>query len=266
MKRRTRNAMAAWLLITASGQCLAALEASPGNVAQPECEVSRTSSLYQIGTVIGGGGTAIVKDKKSGVGKTLKSGDLVYYVSLIEGVKYYSTEKQIEIIDKSPLTPDTAVVPGTKYQVSGTFFNKAGRKFDLIRVGSGFNSFYVMVDDTGSICSSRLNDKLVFVGMPVVYQGIPLQSVTEESPVANPRNTSIAVTLKEFDAATFSLDIAILVNGRVQTRKTMSYDLFAGSAKIGDMEITVSKTQNGLVVTSLEEPADYNAWMKNVFK
>ncbi|MEC4720451.1 hypothetical protein RY831_14910 [Noviherbaspirillum sp. CPCC 100848] len=245
-----------------STAAMAGIPPTPGNVPQLPCEVSRVSSLHELGQVAIGR-TFVTKDRKSSVGNAIGAGDLVYYVSLVDGVKYYTTPKQIEILDGSPLTPDVALVPAGKYESFGTFRDKNGRRFDLVAVGG----FTVMVDDTGMICSTRLNDRLVSVAMPTVYQEVPVTATMGEAAAANPRRVSIAVTVREIDAASFSLDVSVLVNGQAQQRRTSTFDLFSGQAKIGDLEVAVSRgPAGGLKIDSLVEPADYDIWLKQIFR
>lgn len=240
----------------------AAIPPSAGNVAQQPCEASRVSSLREMGQV-STGRNLVTKDRKTNVGNVLKPGDLVYYVALVDGVKYYTTPKQIEIVDGSPMTPDVALTPSGKYDSLGIYKDKKGRSFDLVAVGG----FIVMVDDGGMVCSTRLDDRLVSVGMPTVYQELPIKSVLDEAPIANPRRISVAVTVREMDAATVSLDMAVLINGKAQHRRTSTFDLFSGQAKIGDLELAISRTGSGGVkVDSIVEPANYDLWIKQVFR
>lgn len=254
--------MAAFLPLFLSTNAMAGIPPSPGNAPQLPCEVSRVNSLRELGQVALGR-SFVTKDRKSSVGNSIGIGDLVYYVSLVDGVKYYTTPKQIEILDGSPLTPDVALVPAGKYEAFGTFRDKNGRRFDLVAV----DGFTVMVDDTGMICSTRLNDRLVAVAMPTVYQELPVAATLTEAPVANPRRISIAVTVREMDAASFSLDVSVLVNGQAQQRRTSTFDLFGGQAKIGDLEVAVSRgPSGGLKIDSLVEPSDYDLWIKQIFR
>lgn len=254
--------LAAILPLTAAASATAAIPPSAGNMAQQPCEVSRVSSLRELGQVATGR-NFMTKDRKTNVGNLLKPGDLIYYVALVDGVKYYTTPKQIEIIDGSPMTPDVALTPAAKYESLGIYKDKKGRSFDLVAVGG----FIVLVNEAGMVCSTRLDDRLVSVAMPTVYQELPIKAVLDEAPVANPRRISIAVTVREMDAATLSLDMAVLINGKAQHRRTSTYDLFSGQAKIGDLELAISRTgSGGLKIDSIAEPANYDLWIKQVFR
>ncbi len=264
MHKMFKTAFIANLVICSSSY--AAVPITPGNVAQKVCPIgSRLTSLKKHGTVVGGGSaSAIVKDKKLGVGKPLNKGDVVYYVSMVEANKTYTTEKQVEIIDGSPLTPDVTIVPGQNYPIVGSFFSKDGRKYDMIPVGSRISGFLALVDDTGYLCSNRLNQKLEMVGMPTVYQQLPLKSVVEQIG-SQPRITSVAVIFTGSDGATFSYEYSLMLNGRVLEKKSLSFDLFSGIAQIGDLRISMEKSSNGGVLAkSIEEPSDYHLWFSKL--
>ncbi len=254
--------LAALLPLIVATSAIAAISPSAGNMAQQPCEASRVTSLRDLGQVATGR-NLVTKDRKTNVGNVLKPGDLVYYVALADGVKYYTTPKQIEIIDSSPMTPDVALTPAAKYESLGIYKDKKGRSFDLVAVGG----FIVMVDEAGMVCSTRLDDRLVSVAMPTVYQELPIKAVLDEAAVANPRRISIAVTVRELDAATVSLDMAVLINGKAQHRRTSTFDLFSGHAKIGDLELAISRPGSGGVrIDSIVEPANHDLWIKQIFR
>ena len=255
-----RASLAATLLLSLVAH--AGLDVTPGNIAQKPCdEAGRLIALYRVGTVIRGTGwTGVVKDKKTGLGNPLNPGDLVFYVALADARKTYSTDKQIEIIDKSPLTPDVAMVPQVNYPIVASFYNKAGRKFDILSVGTNdLNSFFAMVDDAGMVCSSNLNKSLVAVGLPTVYQELPIKAQVQEIP--NGKITAVAITLAKVDGATVSLDETVMVNGQVEMKKSYSFDAFSGNASIAGLNITFSKAgAGGITINSIDEPADLYLW------
>lgn len=239
------------------------LDVTPGNVPQADCPIFGFDTLYKLGSVSGSRGSIYLpKEKKTGAGKTLNPGDLVYYVSIVEGEKSYSTEKQIEIIDKQPLARDAVLKPGEKYKLTGRYVSKKGQKYDLVSMPG----FIVMVDEKGFICSTKLTRELGTIGIPTVYQEKPLIAQIEEAKLPDTRSASIAITLKEFDSATFTLDVSFLTGGKVKAKRALSFDLIAGKAKIGDLEITASRSGNGLEITSIVEPTDFAAWQRSVYQ
>ncbi|WP_342620447.1 hypothetical protein [Rhodoferax sp. GW822-FHT02A01] len=176
----------------------------------------------------------------------------------------YRTEKQIEIIDASPLTPDIKLTPQDQLSIAGTFISSAGQKFDLIAIGSTFNKIYAMVDESGFICSERLDEKLIGVGMPTTYQEIPLKAVILNP--GQPRTVSVAVTFMGLTGASASFQVAVMVNGQLETSKVSSFDVFAPSISIGDLSFSMKAEDGRMTITSLNEPEDYSAWVMGLRK
>lgn len=245
----------------------AGIPISEGNVQQKSCIGNRVDSLYKIGSVISGGTVLQVKDKRVNLGKPLAPGEVVYYVSLTDAKKVYQTDKQIEIVDSSPLTPDVAIAPNTDIVLAGTFISSTGKRFDLINVGSGFNHFFMPVNDAGFVCADRLEvNKLVAQGLPQVYQELPLRSAITEDPLAKSKVTSIAITYAGGSGATVSFEVVVMVNGNVEMKKVSSFDAFSSQANIGNLSISF-KAENGQVaISSIDEPAEYLPWLTQLRK
>ena len=245
---------------------IAAIPVTPGNVPQKKCGTSRVDSLVRMGTVARAGTVFSVADRRLNLGKPLAVGEVLFYASLTEGTKVYRTEKQIEIIDDSPLTPDIKVTPQDQMSLLGTFLSSKGQKFDLIVLGSSFSKVVAMVDDSGFICSDRLDEKLVAVGAPTTYQETPLKAVIIESCVGKSRTVSVAVTYMGLVGATASFQVAVMVNGQVESTKVSSFDVYAPQVNIGDLNFAMKVEEGRMVVTSLNEPDDYSAWLMSIRK
>lgn len=118
-----------------------------------------------------------------------------------------------------------------------------------------------MVDDAGFLCSDRLDDKLVAVGMPTVYQHEPLISEAADTGLSKPRTQAVAVTFLGLAGASASFEIAVMVNGTVEARKVSSFDAFSPTVQLGDLAMAIKVDGGGLTVTSLNEPTDYVRWL-----
>jgi len=89
-----------------SSAAFSAVQVSPGNELVSECDLpSRGEDFRTVGTLSSASGRS-VKKEITAVGKEIKQGDAVYYVQLEKSKIYYTSPKQIEIKDQSPLTPD----------------------------------------------------------------------------------------------------------------------------------------------------------------
>jgi hypothetical protein len=248
--------------IFSSASVLAALTASPGNIRQPSCGIGTDVSVQRFGTVaFGSGATSIVKSKKTNVNTKLKAGDVIFYVSMNDANKSYQTEKQIEIIDSSPLNPDIALTPDMQFRVVGTVVTRSGRSYDII----GVRSFFMLVDDTGFICSTTLDRNFTGRGMPVVHQELPLKEIITEVSYPTARTTSAAVTFVSADGATFSIDTTLMINGKVSKKQSSSFDLISGEATIGALILNAAKDPEGSVlVRSIKEPSNLHLWAASI--
>ena len=247
--------------LLAWGSAQAGIPVTEGNTPQKSCGAQRGHSLRTSGQVIPGNAAMTVKERRLNVGRPLNPGDVVFYVAMTEGKKVYTAEKQIEIIDSSPFTPDAAITPQDEIDVIGTFMAGNGRKYDLISLGGGANQFFALVADTGYLCSDRLNKGLVPVGLPTVYQEHPLKMAVIEPKLAKPRTVSVAISFVGVMGVTATFDVAVMVNGITEQRKTASFDVLAPNIQIGSMGLTLKNEDGKVVVTSLDEPADYTAWL-----
>jgi hypothetical protein len=233
--------------------------ASPteGNVAQQKCGASRFESLMAKGTLVRGSTSLSVTDRRQSVGKPLAPGEVLFYANLAEAKKVYRTKKQIEVIDSSPMTPDLRIPAAAQLPVVATFTANSGRRYDLVGVGGGYNRFLAMVDDAGFMCSDRLNDQLVAVGDPTVYQQDPLVAEAADPGLAKPRSQAVAVTFLGLSGASASFEVAIMVNGVVEAKKVSSFDAFSPNVQLGDLSFAIKVDGGALTVSSLTEPTDY---------
>jgi hypothetical protein len=238
---------------------IAGIPVTPGNLPQKKCGTSRIDTLMQNGLVKPAGPMYSVVEKRLNLGKPLAIGEMVFYASLAEGTKVYRTEKQIEIIDDSLLTSDIKITPADQLSFAGTFQSPKGQKFDLVAVGAGYNKIYTLVDEAGFMCSDRLDRNLIAVGAPTTYQELPLKAVVINP--ASPRIVSMGLT-----GATASFQLAVMVNGQLETAKVSSFDVYAPSIAIGDMSFAVKAEEGRLAITSLNEPEDYSIWLMQVRK
>ena len=240
---------------------LAGLTPTEGNVAQKKCGASRAESLTAMGTLVRGSTSLNVANRRLSVGKALAPGEVVFYADLAESKKVYRAKKQIEVIDSSPMTPDVKITPEMPLPVLGTFTSNSGRRYDVVSVGSGYSGFLTLVDDAGFLCSDRLDDKLVAVGMPTVYQQEPLISEAADTGLTKPRTQAVAVTFLGLAGASASFEVAVMVNGTVEARKVSSFDAFSPTVQLGDLAMAIKVDGGGLTVTSLNEPTDYVLWL-----
>lgn len=240
---------------------IAGIPITPGNVAQKKCGASRIDSLLRMGMVSRAGPVYSVADRRLNLGKPLAVGDVLFYVSLTEGSKVYRTEKQIEIIDDSPLTPDLKITPQDQLSIMGIYQSSKGQKFDLVLLGTNYSKIVAMVDEAGFMCSDRLDEKLIAVGAPTTYQELPLKPVIIQTGMGKPKTTSVAVTYMGLTGASASFQVAVMVDGQVEFSRVSSYDIYAPQINIGDMSFTVKVEEGRLAVTALNEPDDYGTWL-----
>lgn len=242
----------------------AAVQVTEGNVLQASCNFpSSLDDIRSVGTLTPGKGN-LVKNKKVSTGKLIATGDVVFYAQLEKSSSFYSSKKAAEIKDKSPFTPDKKLDADRKYPVWAYYTMKNGKKFAILDIRG-----YTMpvVNEDGFLCSDVImEDKgmLKSVGMPQAFQEIPFERV--EEPVGDGNTTAIAITFKEFDAVSFTFDVAILNNGRVVSRKIVGFDLLSGQADIGGLIVEVGAAGKASIkIKSIAEPLDYAVWMKRVF-
>ncbi len=232
---------------------------------QPACSDLPMSitDIRSVGTLTGPEGY-LVKNKKVAAGKSVSNGDVVYYAALEKSATFYTSKKAAQIPDRSPLTPDMQLDADRKYPAWGNYTMKNGKKFILLR--SGGYAFPVL-NENGFLCSDVIKsdkDGITTVGMPQAWQEVPFEKV--EEPVGDGQTVAVAITLKEFDSVSFTLDVAVLVNGKISSRKTVGYDLMSGSADIGGLIVEVAaEGKSAIKINSVTEPADYSVWLKKVF-
>jgi hypothetical protein len=266
MSLSTKSLGAAFAALFVATPAMAGLSVTPGNVEQKKCGASRFDSLAAMGTVTSGSSrtTVDVIDKRLNVDRPLNQGEVAFYVSTTETTKtkIYRSPKQIEIIDSSPLTPDVKISPYEPLPVIGTFTAKSEHRFDLIGAGTRNNRFVVMVDESGFVCSERLDSqRLVAVGAPTAYQGQPLVAEMIDANPPRPHVQSVAVTFMGLVGASANFDVSLMENGLVEARKTYSFDAFAPAIQIGDLNFVIKSEQGKVTVTSLTEPDNYGQWL-----
>lgn len=257
---------AIFLLAQTSAQyAFAAEPVTPGNVLQPSCDFP--TSLYDIrsvGVLTSGEGN-VVKNKKVSTGKSIATGDVIFYAQLEKSRTSYSTKKDAQIQDKSPITPDMKIDANRKYSVWGNLtMNGSGKKFALLDI-RGYA--LAVVNENGFLCSEVIRvmkNEFSSVGMPQAYQEVPFEKL--EEPVGDGNTTAIAMTLKEFDAVSFTIDLAVLKNGKVLSRKAIGFDLISGQANVGGLVVEVEADgKSALKIKSIVEPLDFSIWMKQIF-
>lgn len=251
-----------------SAGAYAAVQITEGNVLQPSCDFpSSLSDIREYGTLTSGQGN-LVKNQKVSTGQSIAAGDVVFYAQIEKSNSFYVSTKDAEIKDKSPFTPDKKLDANQKYQVWGNYIMKNGKKFAILAgVGGRFDYSMPVVNEKGFLCSDVImENKGCFesVGMPQAYQQIAFEKI--EVPVGDGNTTAIAITLKEFDAVSFTLEVAVLNNGRVASRKQVGFDLLSGQADIGGLIVEVASAGKAAIkVKSITEPLDYAVWLKKVF-
>jgi|GEM_PF-2242006 len=242
----------------------AAVQITEGNVLQESCNFpSGLTDIRSVGILTPGNGN-LVKNKKTSTGRSVSNGDVAFYVQLEKSSSFYVSKKAAEIKDKSPFTPDIKLDAERKYPVWGNYVTNSGKRFSLLDV-RGYS--FVIVKDDGFLCSDVVmfsKGELKSVGMPQAFQEQPFERV--EDPIGDGNTTAIAITLKEFDSVSFTLDVAVLNNGRVVSRKSVGFDLLSGRADIGGLIIEVEVTdKTAIKVKSITEPSDWAVWLKKVF-
>lgn len=243
----------------------AAVQITEGNVLQPSCNFpSSLDDIRSYGTLTSGQGN-LVKNKKVSAGKTIAAGDVVFYAQLEKSLSFYVSTKDAEIKDKSPFAPDKKLDANRKYSVWANYTMKNGKKFAFLSGTGGY--LMPIVNENGFLCSDVImEDKGVLksVAMPQAYQEIAFART--EEPAGDGNTTAIAITLKEFDAVSFTLDVAVLNNGRVASRKLVGFDLMSGQADIGGLIVDVESAGKAAIkIKTITEPLDYAVWLKKVF-
>lgn len=251
--------------LLASGLAAASVQITPGNVLQPSCDLGRFPNLRDLGTITSPEGN-LVKNRKISTGKSIAVGDMVFYVQLEKSNVTYVSEKAAEILNKSFFTPDQKLEANRKYPVWGFFSMPDGRKFTILTGVEGVT--FPLVKEDGMLCSdeaySRDGYQVQLAGFPQAYQELPFNKV--EEPVNDGNTIAIAITLKELDSVSFTLDVAVLKNGKLVSRKSVGYDLMSSEANISGLIVGVEPGGKGLVkVKSINEPSDFSLWMKKVF-
>jgi hypothetical protein len=198
----------------------AAVQVTEGNVPQASCNLpSPLDDIRSVGVLTSGSGY-VVKNKKVSTGKSISPGDVIFYTQLEKSSVFYTSKKAAEIKDRSPFNPDTKLDANRKYSVWGNYTMKNGNKFSILEVGQ---YFMAVVKEDGFLCSDVLrkdsSGRISTGGMPQAFQEIPFEK--QEEPKGDGNTTAIAITLKEFDSVSFTIDVAVLNNGRVSSRKLM---------------------------------------------
>lgn len=257
--------IAVLLLAATSLSSYAGVNVSEGNVLQLECDFPRGTDIRSIGTLTQGGGY-IEKNKKVSTGQSVMTGDVIFYVALEKSRTSYISPKNINIKDKGIFTRDILLSANQKYPVWRNYTKRStGEKFALLDIN---DYAFVVVKEDGFLCSNMIGEgmssPLSSLGMPQVYQELPFTK--SEEPTGDGKTIAIAITLKELDSVSFTLDIAVLANGKVASRKSVAYDMFVGTANLGSLTIDVAPNgKTALRIKSIAEPMDYSRWLNDVF-
>jgi hypothetical protein len=258
-----RIIICATLLAVASINAEAGTPITAGNVLQPSCNPVQGSFYPANGYK--------PKTTKVSTGKSITAGDVVFYASLAKFEPYYSSTKNAEIKDKSPVTPDTPLEANKLYSVWGIYkIKETGKQYIILNTTGSFRYGMAVLKEDGFLCSDMVFDTsgkgaYGFAGMPQAYQEIPFTLV--EKTVEDARQIAVAITLKEFDAVSFKLNVTVLVNGKVNSTKEVGFDLISGMADIGGLHIEAeAEGKTSIKIKSISEPSDYAVWLNDVFK
>lgn len=231
-------------------------------VEQPKCglPISIRSGLYF-------GQGYVEKQKTTAVGSALRKGSVVFYVSIADAQKYYSTAVPISITDPSPLSPNRKLEPGKKYPVRGTLAldNANHDSFELIDITTNaFTKALLPVRTGGWVCSDLIgkgfDGQTASIGMPTAEQDEPLVADIEE--IAGGRTRAVSIVVSELDEATATLEVTYSVGGTVTSRSRLITDLYAGKVALGALSIELQKAGNQVKVMAVREPTDYGDWLR----
>ena len=268
-KGESMKILATIFAVCFSSAAFSAVQVSPGNELVSECDLpSRGEDFRTVGTLSSASGRS-VKKEITAVGKEIKQGDAVYYVQLEKSKTYYTSSKQVEIKDQSPLTPDAIAEDNKKFGVYAYYtYRKTGEQFILLEAGAPVGP--IVMKSNGKLCSVAIlsdNNGMRRGGLPQIFQdpNVPFQKIEES--VGDGNTVAVAISLKESDAVSATFDVAVLRNGRVENRKTVGFDKMAGEAKIGEMTINFAGGSSGnkIRVTSLNAPTNWASWLDTVF-
>lgn len=261
-----RKEIAVCVCLLMAGVASAGESVTPGNVLQPSCGIPAIfpESPYSGITMYGIQYTP--KDTRSGIGQVLAKGGLVFYASLVQAGQYFVPPKRVEILDKNPLTRDLALEPGRRYPVAGVYTNRAGRRFYLLNEPS--ITGYLLVREDGMLCSDRIGlgyDKrnIVSEGMPQAYQEVPLEMVMEEAS-NTPYKMTVAVTIKDINAAVAVLETTILAGSTQKLRKESAVDMIGGGFNLGGLAVKLATEGDRARVVAVDEPSDWTKWLQDV--
>lgn len=208
------------------------------------------------------------RDLKVPLGKAVRSGDALFYVALEDARKLYSSPELIELKDRSPFNRDSQVRPGDQLEVIGMLEKiDTDVSYEVLEVGGGFLSTNLIpVKPDGMLCSDVIgkqsDGRWGLVGMPIFFQASPLTSTTVEFQGAKRR--SAAVVLQSLDAAVINVAITVSVDGQVVRRRQHSFDLMSGQVGLGDLQLNLHKSGDGVVVDGVSEPRNYRKWLDSI--
>lgn len=208
------------------------------------------------------------RDLKIPLGKTVRMGDALFYVALDDAKKLYSSPNLIELKDRSPFNRDLQIRPGDQLEVIGMLEKiDTDISYEVLNAGGGFLSTNLIpVKPDGMLCSDVIgkqsDGRWGLVGMPMFFQGTPLTSTTVEFQGAKRR--SAAVVLQSMDAAVINLAITVSVEGQVVRRRQHSFDLMSGQVKLGELQLNLRKSGDGVVVDGVSEPRNYRKWLDSI--
>ena len=121
----------------------------------------------------------------------------------------------------------------------------------------------------GKLCSNEIgnfNGALKISGFPQAYQSPDSLFVKSVEPIEDGKTMAVAITLKDFDAASITFEITLLRNNQVVRKKTIGFDRLSGQGNIGSLAV---QYENGsapmsIRITSISEPDDWSTWLRQV--
>jgi len=235
------------------------------------------SCRFPHGTVDVGLNSAFYLEKKRVVplGDLVKKGDALFYVQLAPAAKFAIPVEPIYNRDPSPLNVDFTLEAGTRYRIPFEVTVDRATHYEVVMVPAKTMLFgvdhFVPLRPDGTLCSNmlswgeqdpekrRIHKWMKDGGMPRVYQSQPVRFEYAEIPNRNP--LSVALVVKDFDAATVTLAMTVLRDGKSVKQEVASYDLLGGSIKVGDLQLDVTKSDEGMKLISITEPDNYSNWL-----
>lgn len=242
---------------TATTAAAEALQEPSSDGLRPRCSFPSTTSSFNLTSRFYTEQRKIVP-----LGEVVTVGQPLFYALYHDTTRYAIADEHIVNRDPSPLNPNWAMGPGQQYQVIALYSHNGSDYYYLIDNQVGISPSMWVSDMSGMLCSNGISVRRGVAtngGMPRVYQTLPLRFETVAALTDQPR--SVAITVKELNGATVTLELTAIAGGRSLKKALGTFDVFAGTADFAGLRFEFDRSGDGIRLNSVVEPVNTERWL-----